>query len=141
MRIERITWQHHNDYVADMVCEHCAAKDVDKCGYNDANYHNNVIPRFYCQSCGKNRAGDMKKPVARDDVAPSYSSPAAWPFPVFSEPVASPAPAPEPAFSSGGGGDFGGGGASSSWSDSSSSSDSNSGSSSDSGSCSSSSSD
>ena len=58
MRISKITSQHRNDFCADMVCEHCGNESKLTTGYNDANYHINVIPSFYCTACGKNRAGD-----------------------------------------------------------------------------------
>lgn len=45
------------DFTGVMECEHCKNKEQLKTGYNDANYHDNVIPKFYCKSCGKNRAG------------------------------------------------------------------------------------
>lgn len=44
MRIKKITSQHRNDYTAVMECEHCGHEQVDKYGYDDANYHDNVIP-------------------------------------------------------------------------------------------------
>ena len=64
MRIKKIISQHRSDYRAEMVCEHCNAEAIDLYGYNDANYHERVIPAMHCKACGKNRAG-----VARVDKA------------------------------------------------------------------------
>lgn len=58
MRIAKITAQYRNDFYADMVCEHCGSEAKLTTGYNDANYHVNVIPAIHCTACGKNRAGD-----------------------------------------------------------------------------------
>lgn len=63
MRIKKVTSQHRNDYTADMECEHCGHVQVDRYGYSDANYFDNVIPRQHCGSCGKNRAGELRKPA------------------------------------------------------------------------------
>lgn len=57
----KILNQHRNDYTAEMICEHCNAKSINKRGYADNNYLVNVIPSMYCQSCGKNRAGELSK--------------------------------------------------------------------------------
>lgn len=55
----QILTRHKNDYTADMVCEHCNATHVDKYGYADHNYFDNVIPAMHCKSCGKNSAGKI----------------------------------------------------------------------------------
>ena len=60
MKIAKFLSQHRNDYTAMMVCEHCEATEKDSYGYNDHNYHANVIPAMHCRSCGKNRAGDLR---------------------------------------------------------------------------------
>lgn len=61
MKIKEIISHHRNDYVADMECEHCGTVARDKCGYNDANYHERVIPKMCCPACGKNRAGELRE--------------------------------------------------------------------------------
>lgn len=60
MRIKKITSQHRNDYTAVMECEHCGHEQVDKYGYDDANYHENVIPLQACGKCNKMRNGDER---------------------------------------------------------------------------------
>ena len=55
MKIKKFIWQHSRDYSAIMVCEHCNHEQKDEYGYDDANYHENVIPKIKCQGCGKTR--------------------------------------------------------------------------------------
>jgi len=59
MKIQQVTWQSRFDYKAIMECEHCDKTEVDNHGYDDTNYHVNVIPRYCCKWCDKNRAGDV----------------------------------------------------------------------------------
>lgn len=58
MKIKEITSQYRNDFSAIMECEHCGYTNKIHTGYNDANYHDNVIPSMYCKQCGLNRAGE-----------------------------------------------------------------------------------
>jgi C4-type Zn-finger protein len=53
MKILEITSLHRNDFDAVLECEHCGKTQTLKYGYNDANYHNNVLPAVVCLSCGK----------------------------------------------------------------------------------------
>lgn len=53
MIIKEITSQHRRDFVAIMLCEHCGHEQMDKTGYDDEFYHNNVIPAMICEKCGK----------------------------------------------------------------------------------------
>ena len=55
MKIIRITNQHRNDFWADMQCEHCGSLHKLTSGYDDRNYHDNVIPAMKCNICGKSR--------------------------------------------------------------------------------------
>lgn len=64
MQIKKITSQHRNDFSADMECEHCGHVDKLTTGYNDAFYHERVIPAMHCTECGKNRAGDLRAEAA-----------------------------------------------------------------------------
>lgn len=43
MRIKEIISQHRRDFKAIFECEHCGYTET-KSGYDDANYHQNVIP-------------------------------------------------------------------------------------------------
>lgn len=52
MKIKTITSQDRRDFTAVYVCEHCGAEKTDY-GYDDANFHKNVIPSMKCAACGK----------------------------------------------------------------------------------------
>ena len=53
MKIEKITRQHRRDFRADFVCEGCGAVEKNVRGYDDRNFHDNVIPTFRCNECGE----------------------------------------------------------------------------------------
>lgn len=54
MRIKEITHQGRRDLYGNLECEGCGA--VEKfVGYDDRNYHDNVLPARECKSCGKSR--------------------------------------------------------------------------------------
>ena len=63
MRIKQINSQHRRDFIADYECEHCGFIEKDSDGYDDANFHQNVIPKMKCEQCGKT-ADDNYKPLA-----------------------------------------------------------------------------
>lgn len=63
MKIKRIVSQHRRDFRAIFECEHCRAETPEVRGYDDSNYHQNVIPDMKCESCGKT-AGDDYRPLA-----------------------------------------------------------------------------
>ena len=52
MKIKEITSQHRRDFQAVYVCQHCGFEETGD-GYDDANFHNNVIPNMVCDKCGK----------------------------------------------------------------------------------------
>ena len=52
MRIKKITSRMRRDFFATYVCEHCGHEHKGS-GYDDANFHNNVIPNMECKKCGK----------------------------------------------------------------------------------------
>lgn len=53
MKIKRINSQHRRDFRADYECEHCGHIEEDRFGYDDAYFHQNVIPKMKCKKCGK----------------------------------------------------------------------------------------
>lgn len=53
MKIKEITGQNRRDFWAIYECQHCGATEKLS-GYDDANFHNNVIPKIPCALCGKN---------------------------------------------------------------------------------------
>lgn len=52
MKIKTITSQYRRDFTAIYECEHCGFSETGP-GYDDANFHNNVIPAMKCPTCGK----------------------------------------------------------------------------------------
>lgn len=52
MKIKEILSQFRRDFTALYECEHCG--NIEKFGgYDDSNFHNNVIPQMECVRCGK----------------------------------------------------------------------------------------
>jgi hypothetical protein len=65
MRLKKKVSQHRRDFQAIYEC------DWDDCrheqsgyGYDDANFHENVIPRMECKKCGRPAAPDTPKTAA-----------------------------------------------------------------------------
>ena len=52
MKIKEIKSQNRRDFQAIYICEHCGY-EREGSGYDDANFHNNVIPNWECNKCGK----------------------------------------------------------------------------------------
>ena len=61
MKIQKITNQIRRDFTAVYECEHCRATQTGY-GYDDDNFHRNVIPRMECKQCGKT-AGSEYRPM------------------------------------------------------------------------------
>lgn len=61
MRIKEIISQHRRDFKAIFECEHCGHTET-KSRYDDANFHQNVIPTMKCPKCGK-VAGENYRPL------------------------------------------------------------------------------
>jgi len=59
MKIKKITHQHRRDFTAIYECEHCDHEEKGS-GYDDANFHNNIIPAMECNSCGKVASDDYR---------------------------------------------------------------------------------
>ena len=57
MEIKEILSQHRNDFTATLVCEHCGHEQKLTSGYDDAFYHDRVLPSLICKACDKDRAG------------------------------------------------------------------------------------
>ena len=58
MRIKEITSQNRRDFWANMECEHCGHIENEVSGYDDAYFHQNVIPDMVCKKCGKKSPKD-----------------------------------------------------------------------------------
>lgn len=52
MKITKITYQSRRDFKAIFRCDNCG-NEIEKWGYDDANFHNNVVPNIVCEKCGK----------------------------------------------------------------------------------------
>ena len=61
MRIKKILWQNRRDFQAIYECEHCGYTEEGR-GYDDTNFHHNVIPEMVCKKCGK-KAGEDYRPL------------------------------------------------------------------------------
>lgn len=61
MHIRKIIHQHRRDFKAEYECEHCGHIETDY-GYDDAYFHNEVIPKMICPKCGK-AAGENYRPL------------------------------------------------------------------------------
>lgn len=51
MQIQTKISQHRRDFTAVFECEHCGAQRTER-GYDDAYFHNEVIPAMTCHECG-----------------------------------------------------------------------------------------
>lgn len=52
MFIKQITNQHRRDFRAIYRCQFCGGEQAGR-GYDDENFHVNVIPTMQCEMCGK----------------------------------------------------------------------------------------
>lgn len=52
MKIQKIESQSRRDFYAVYECEHCGHTQRGS-GYDDDNFHLNVIPKMKCPECGK----------------------------------------------------------------------------------------
>lgn len=54
MRIKEMLRQNRRDFTALYECENCGFIE-ERGGYDDRNFHDNVLPFMKCSKCGKNR--------------------------------------------------------------------------------------
>ena len=52
MKIKKMLYQHRRDFRAVYECEHCGNEKEGQ-GYDDDNFHRNVIPTMKCEQCGQ----------------------------------------------------------------------------------------
>jgi predicted RNA-binding Zn-ribbon protein involved in translation (DUF1610 family) len=62
MKIKKIESQSRRDFHAIYECEHCGHTKRGS-GYDDDNFHQNVIPKMKCPQCGK-VANKFYKPMS-----------------------------------------------------------------------------
>jgi hypothetical protein len=65
VKLIEVTWQHRYDFEGIAQCEFCQHKQKLARGYDDANFHINVIPAIECASCGK-RTTEKTLPLISD---------------------------------------------------------------------------
>lgn len=59
MKIKTIESQSRRDFYAIYECEHCG-HEKNGSGYDDDNFHRNVIPTMKCEKCGQTAADDYR---------------------------------------------------------------------------------
>lgn len=64
MRIKEFTYRNRRDFKAIFECEHCGF-EKEEWGYDDANFHRNVIPNMKCPECDKKAAMDYQPRATR----------------------------------------------------------------------------
>ena len=52
MRTKNINSQYRRDFRATFICPFCGYEE-EMIGYDDWNFHHNVIPKMKCPKCGK----------------------------------------------------------------------------------------
>ncbi len=67
MKIQKITSQNRRDFRAIYECEHCGTTR-EGTGYDDTNFHENVIPGMMCPKCRKTAGDDYRA------LAPKHSA-------------------------------------------------------------------
>ena len=65
MKIKKIISQNRRDFYAIYECEACESVTDKRGGYDDRNYHDNVIPNMRCPKCGmsRNDLGIVQEPT------------------------------------------------------------------------------
>ena len=53
MKLTRIINQNRRDFSGEYECEDCGNVEEHFNCYDDANFHDNVTPKWKCQKCGK----------------------------------------------------------------------------------------
>ncbi len=65
MKITKMYDQHRRDFWFDAECEHCGHVVKNQGGYDDANFHQNVMPKRECPECGRTSAVVGERPEPR----------------------------------------------------------------------------
>ena len=55
MYLKNKTWQSRRDFTGTYACNHCGFEHEAE-GYDDANFHHNVIPQMKCQNAANQAA-------------------------------------------------------------------------------------
>ena len=69
MKIKEKLSQSRRDFTAIYVCEHCGY-EYKSYGYDDTNFHHNVIPNMECPVCNKKSVDGLPTsgPIYQDHV-------------------------------------------------------------------------
>lgn len=67
MKIKARINQHRRDFTADYECEFCGQIDRGS-GYDDAYFHQQVIPNMTCSSCKKSSGQVTSAPVVPEGI-------------------------------------------------------------------------
>lgn len=59
MKVKEIISQNRRDFTAIYKCEHCGFTKK-RGGYDDDNFHQNVIPNMECPECKKKAGNDYR---------------------------------------------------------------------------------
>jgi hypothetical protein len=59
MKIKQIVDQHRRDFTAIYECEHCQHEERGR-GYDDRNFHDNVVPAMRCSVCQRTATADYR---------------------------------------------------------------------------------
>lgn len=70
MKIKKILSQNRRDFRAVYECESCG-NEVTESGYDDDNFHKNVVPAKVCKVCGKT---SMDADSEYRPLSPKYTS-------------------------------------------------------------------
>lgn len=65
MKLIEVTWQYRYDFQGILECEFCGSHQTLENGYDDLNFHQNVIPAIQCVKCEK-RSSDESLPKISD---------------------------------------------------------------------------
>jgi hypothetical protein len=64
MIIKKMLSQYRRDFQAIYECEECGHEEIGD-GYDDTNFHENVIPRMKCGACDESSRSLGKVPTPR----------------------------------------------------------------------------
>jgi predicted nucleic-acid-binding Zn-ribbon protein len=72
MKIVKIIHQHRRDFTAEIKCEFCGYTRTLEGGYDDRNYHDNVLPEIKCKKCGESTISGGGTIEKRDTKYPDW---------------------------------------------------------------------
>jgi hypothetical protein len=70
MIIKKVLTYCRRDFTATLECEFCKAMDHLSSGYDDSNYHNNVLANRKCKNCDKSSISGKSKIIPKEPKYP-----------------------------------------------------------------------